>query len=80
MTLCPPVAVVKDAMESICTKEGVELLHILPYTSINVNGQWLKCSVVNGQSPINQCGMGGGTGLADPATARPMFVVWYLKG
>ena len=45
------------------TKEGVELLRILPYTSVNVhigNGQWLeftqsvvkapKISVVNGQN------------------------------
>ena len=70
----PSGAIVKDAMESIYTKEGVESLHILPCTSINVhvvNGQWLECSVVNGQSTENQCGMGGRTGLADPATARP---------
>jgi len=41
------------------TKEGVELLHILLYTSINVrivNGHWLKFNAVNGQSPENQRG------------------------
>ena len=35
------------------TKEGVESLCILPYTSVNVrvvNGQWLKFNTVNGQS------------------------------
>ena len=35
------------------TKEGVESLRILPYTSVNVcvvNGQWLKFNAVNGQS------------------------------
>jgi len=56
-TFCPPVSMVKDAMESVCTKEGVESLCILPYTSVNVcivNGQWLKFNAVNGQSPENQ--------------------------
>jgi len=41
------------------TKEGVELLHILPFTSVNVravNSQWLKFKAVNSQSPKNQCG------------------------
>jgi len=41
----------------IYTKEGVELLCILPYTSVNVcvfNGQRLKFNPVNGQSPKNQ--------------------------
>jgi len=41
------------------TKEGVESLRILPYTSVNVrvvNGQQLKFNAVNGQSPVNQCG------------------------
>ena len=36
------------------TKEGVELLRILPYTSVNVrvvNGYWLKFNAVKGQSP-----------------------------
>ena len=36
------------------TKEGMEWLRILPYTSVNlrvVNGQRLKISVVNGQNP-----------------------------
>ena len=37
------------------TKEGVESLHILPYTSVNVhiviNSQWLKFNAVKGQSP-----------------------------
>ena len=36
------------------TKEGVESLCILPYTSVNVcvvNGQRLKFNAVNGQSP-----------------------------
>ena len=36
------------------TKEGVESLRILPYTSVNVhivNGQWLKFNAVDGQSP-----------------------------
>lgn len=39
---------------SLYTKEGVRSI---PYTSINVhvlNSQWLKCKVVNGQSPKNQ--------------------------
>ena len=34
--------------------EGVELLHILPYTSVNVfvlNGQWLKCNVIKLSKP-----------------------------
>jgi len=36
------------------TKEGVESLHILPYTSVNVhvfNGHQLKFNAFNGQSP-----------------------------
>jgi len=41
------------------TKEGVESLRILPYTSVNVhvvNSQQLKFNAVHGQSPENQCG------------------------
>jgi len=36
------------------TKEGVESLRLLPYTSVNVRvvkGQWLKFNAVNSQSP-----------------------------
>ena len=42
------------------TKEGVELLCILPYTSVNVrvvNGQRLKFNAVNGQTPKSSCSM-----------------------
>ena len=41
------------------TKEEVESLHILPYTSVNVrivNGQLLKFNAVNGQGPKYQRG------------------------
>jgi len=40
------------------TKEGVESLRILPYTSVNVrvvNGQQLKFNAFNGQSPLPVC-------------------------
>jgi len=39
---------------NLYTKQGVESLRILLYTSVNVrviNGQWLKFNAVNGQSP-----------------------------
>jgi len=48
-----------NALVNPYTKERVESLHILPYTSVNVhvdNGQPLKFNAVNGQSPENQCG------------------------
>jgi len=47
----------RPRMVNLHTKEGVESLHILPYTSTNVhvvNSQWLKFKAVNGQSPKNQ--------------------------
>jgi len=46
-------------MVNLYTKEGVESLHILPYTSVNVcavNSRRLKFNAVNGQSPKNQRG------------------------
>ena len=57
----PPDSIVTAATVLVnpSTKEGVELPHILPFTSVNVrvvNGQWLKSKAVNSQSPKNQCG------------------------
>ena len=53
------VVTTTTTLVNLYTKEGVELLRILLYTSINVcviNGQWLKFNAVNGQSPKNQHG------------------------
>jgi len=41
-------------MVNLYTKEGVESLRILPYTSVKVcivNSQWLKFNAINSQSP-----------------------------
>ena len=48
------VVTAATALVNPYTKEGVESLHILPYTSVNVrvvNGQRLKFNAVKGQSP-----------------------------
>ena len=49
-----PIVTAATALVNSYTKEGVESLRILPYTSVNVcvvNVQWLKFNAVNGQSP-----------------------------
>ena len=46
-----PIVTAATALVNLYTKEGVELLHILQYTSINVrivNGQRLKFNAANG--------------------------------
>ena len=51
-------------MVNLYTKEGVESLHILLYTSINVcivNAQQIKFNTVSGQSPESQCGQRSNT-------------------
>ena len=48
-----PIVTAATALVNLYTKEGVESLRILPYTSVNVrvvSGQWLKFNAVNGQS------------------------------
>ena len=54
VTPIDPIVTAMTALVNPYTKEGVESLRILPYTSVNmrvVNSQWLKFNVVNGQSP-----------------------------
>jgi len=54
VTPIDPIVTAATALVNPYTKEGVESLCILPYTSVNmrvVNGQWLKFNTVNGQSP-----------------------------
>ena len=54
VTTIGPIVTAATALVNPYTKEGVESLHILPYTSVIVrivNGQWLKFNAVNGQSP-----------------------------
>ena len=54
VTPIDPIVTAATALVNPYTKEGVESLRILPYTSVNVrvvDGQWMKFNAVNGQSP-----------------------------
>ena len=54
VTPTDPTVTAATALVNPYTKEGVELLRILPHTTVNVrvvNSQWLKFNAVNGQSP-----------------------------
>jgi len=53
VTLKDSIVTAVTAHLDLYTKEGVESLHILPYTPVNVhivNSQWLKFNGVKGQS------------------------------
>jgi len=54
VTIIDSIVTAATALVNPCTKEGVELLHLLPYTPVNVcivNGQGLKFNAVKGQIP-----------------------------
>jgi len=59
VTPIDPIVTAATVLGNPYTKEGVESLRILLYTSVNVhvvNGQRLKFNTVDHQSPENQCG------------------------
>jgi len=81
VTRIDPIVTAATALVNLYTKEGVESLHILPYTSVNVrvvNGQWLKFKAVNGQSP--KINMVNGQMLVKVLTLRSQLCDYRVYG